>query len=78
MKFEDGGFPDYVTEEVYKDGFAASTPIQSEGFSIACTGHDMAGIAQTGSGKTLGYLVPGIIHCNNQPYLERGAGLGTY
>ena len=28
----------------------------------------------TGSGKTLGYLLPGIIHCNNQPYLERGNG----
>ena len=34
----------------------------------------MVGIAQTGSGKTLGYLLPGIIHCNNQPYLERGDG----
>ena len=32
------------------------------------------GIAQTGSGKTLGYLLPGIIHCNNQPYLKRGDG----
>ena len=31
-------------------------------------------IAQTGSGKTLGYLLPAIIHINNQPYLERGDG----
>ena len=31
---------------------------------------DMVGIAQTGSGKTFGYLLPGIIHCNNQPYLK--------
>ena len=30
----------------------------------------MVGIAQTGSGKTLGYLLPGIIHCNHQPYLK--------
>eukprot|EP00092_Neocalanus_flemingeri_P012179 GFUD01013132.1.p1 GENE.GFUD01013132.1~~GFUD01013132.1.p1 ORF type:complete len:474 (+),score=151.63 GFUD01013132.1:105-1526(+) len=74
MKFEDGGFPDYVMAEVHKAGFAAPTPIQSQGFAIACTGQDMVGIAQTGSGKTLGYLLPGIIHCNNQPYLERGDG----
>ena len=32
------------------------------------------GIAQTGSGKTLGFMLPGIIHCNNQPYLKRGEG----
>ena len=34
----------------------------------------MVGIAQTGSGKTLGYLLPGIIHCNHQPHLKRGDG----
>jgi len=74
MRFEDGGFPDYVMSEIHKAGFAAPTPIQSQGFALALTGQDMVGIAQTGSGKTLGYLLPGIIHCNNQPYLERGDG----
>ena len=28
----------------------------------------------TGSGKTLAYLLPAIIHINNQPYLEKGDG----
>merc|ERR1719480_502903 len=74
MRFEDGNFPDYVMREIRAAGFAAPTPIQSQGFSISLTGQDMVGIAQTGSGKTLGYLLPGIIHCNNQPYLERGDG----
>ena len=35
---------------------------------------NMVGIAMTGSGKTFGYLLPGIIHVNHQPYLERGDG----
>merc|ERR1719228_1890434 len=74
MRFEDGGFPDYVMAEVHKAGFAAPTPIQSQGFALALTGQDMVGIAQTGSGKTLGYLLPGIIHCNHQPPLARGDG----
>lgn len=34
----------------------------------------MVGIAQTGSGKTLGYIMPAIIHINHQPYLSRGDG----
>merc|ERR1719420_699085 len=28
----------------------------------------------TGSGKTMGYMLPGIIHCMNQDYLARGDG----
>ena len=72
--FADGGFPDYVMTEVRNAGFDEPTPIQAQGWSIALTGVDMVGIAQTGSGKTLGYLLPGIIHCNHQPYLERGDG----
>ena len=31
-------------------------------------------IARTGSGKTLGYLLPAIIHTMNQDFLERGDG----
>ena len=34
----------------------------------------MVGIAQTGSGKTLSYILPAIIHSYNQPRLERGEG----
>ena len=34
----------------------------------------MVGIAQTGSGKTLSYILPAIIHSHNQPVLERGEG----
>ena len=74
MRWEDGNFPDYVMKEIRNAGFPAPTPIQSQGFSISLQGHDFVGIAQTGSGKTLGYILPGIIHCNNQPYLERGDG----
>ena len=69
MRFEDGGFPD-VMSEVHKAGFAA--PIQSRLLSVL--GQDAVGVAQTGSGKTLGSQLPGIIHCNNQPCLEKGEG----
>jgi superfamily II DNA/RNA helicase len=37
-------------------------------------GKDLVAIAKTGSGKTLGYLLPAIIHTMNQDYLQRGDG----
>lgn len=44
------------------------------GWPIALSGANMVGIAKTGSGKTLGYIMPAIIHINNQPRLYRGDG----
>merc|ERR550517_2252091 len=73
-RFEHGNFPDYIMSEIRQAGYAEPTPIQSQGWPLALTGQDMVGIAQTGSGKTFGYLLPGIIHCNHQPYLKRGEG----
>lgn len=51
--FEESNFPDYVMEEIKKQGFAEPTAIQAQGWPIALSGRDLVGIAQTGSGKTL-------------------------
>jgi ATP-dependent RNA helicase DDX5/DBP2 len=42
--------------------FKAPTPIQSQAWPIALQGRDMIGIAQTGSGKTLSFVLPAIVH----------------
>ncbi|WP_178988156.1 DEAD/DEAH box helicase [Winogradskyella schleiferi] len=39
-------------------GFATPTPIQEESFSVVASGKDVVGIAQTGTGKTLAYMLP--------------------
>src|SRR5690554_979572 len=39
-------------------GFAKPTPIQARAFPVILSGADMLGIAQTGTGKTLGYMLP--------------------
>lgn len=72
--FSEAGVPDYVMKEMERQKYKEPTAIQSQGWPIAMSGMDLVAIAQTGSGKTLGYLLPAIIHVNNQPYLERGDG----
>ncbi len=41
--------------------FDAPTPIQTESFPVISSGKDMVGIAQTGTGKTLAYMLP-VLH----------------
>lgn len=55
--FEESNFPEYVMEEIRKQGFAEPTAIQAQGWPIALSGRDLVGIAQTGSGKTLAVSV---------------------
>lgn len=40
--------------------FDTPTPIQSEAYPVALSGNDLVGIAQTGTGKTLAYLLPSL------------------
>jgi len=74
LEFLENCFPEYVMDEISKQGFTVPTSIQAQGWPIALSGRDMVGIAQTGSGKTLAYVLPAIIHINNQPKLQRGEG----
>ncbi|KAM5430533.1 ATP-dependent RNA helicase dbp2 [Microsporum canis] len=72
--FDEAGFPQYVMSEVKAQGFAKPTPIQSQGWPMALSGRDVVGIAETGSGKTLTYCLPAIVHINAQPLLAPGDG----
>merc|ERR1712176_768292 len=72
--FEEASFPEYVLQEISQSGFREPTPIQVQGWPIALSGRDMVGIAETGPGKTLAFLLPAIVHINAQPYLTRGDG----
>lgn len=74
LRFEEGNFPDYIMKGIQAQGYSTPTCIQAQGWPIALSGKDFVGIAQTGSGKTLGYILPAIVHINHQPYLQRGDG----
>ncbi|GLU11287.1 hypothetical protein SLE2022_280440 [Rubroshorea leprosula] len=66
--FEATGFPSEILREVLNAGFSAPTPIQAQSWPITLQSKDIVAVAKTGSGKTLGYLIPGFIHlkrCRN-------------
>ena len=48
--------------QIQRAGFASPTPIQAQSWPIAMQSQDVVAIAKTGSGKTLGYLLPGFMH----------------
>lgn len=58
-------------QEIEKAGFKEPTPIQAQGWPMALKGRDLIGIAETGSGKTISYLLPAIVHVNAQPILGK-------
>ncbi|XP_022842369.1 DEAD-box ATP-dependent RNA helicase 40 [Olea europaea var. sylvestris] len=62
MTFEATGFPPEILHEIHFAGFSAPTPIQAQTWPIALQNRDIVAIAKTGSGKTLGYLIPAFIH----------------
>lgn len=58
--------------QVQNAGFSSPTPIQAQSWPVALQSRDIVAIAKTGSGKTLGYLLPGFIHLKrsrNDPQL---------
>ncbi|KZO96559.1 DEAD-domain-containing protein [Calocera viscosa TUFC12733] len=72
--FEEAGFPDYLLTTIKAQGFSAPTPIQCQAWPMALSGRDVVAIAQTGSGKTIAFALPAMLHINAQPLLAPGDG----
>ena len=57
MKFVELPIPDLVLRGIAEAGFSDCTPIQEQTLPITLTGTDIAGQAQTGTGKTAAFLI---------------------
>ncbi|KAM3724357.1 ATP-dependent RNA helicase [Dirofilaria immitis] len=68
------GFDEALMNLIRKSEYEHPTPIQSQSIPAALSGRDVLGIAKTGSGKTVAYLWPAIIHIMDQPDLKEGDG----
>ena len=68
MPEEDGHFPGdpffelglapSIVDDIAAQGLTEPTPIQQEAIPAILAGHDLIGLAQTGTGKTAAYLLP--------------------
>jgi ATP-dependent RNA helicase RhlE len=58
MTFDDLNLTRPLLNALSDLGFTEPTPIQQKVFSAVMSGRDVCGIAQTGTGKTLAYLLP--------------------
>ncbi|SJL83473.1 ATP-dependent RNA helicase RhlB [Vibrio palustris] len=69
-KFADFGLKPQVIEGLEKKGFEYCTPIQAKALPVLLTGRDIAGQAQTGTGKTLAFLTATFNHLLTTPENE--------
>jgi ATP-dependent RNA helicase DDX5/DBP2 len=74
MNFDHTQWPSVITKLFKEKGFDKPTPIQSQGWPMALTGRNLIGIAQTGSGKTLSFMLPALLHIMGQPPIQKGEG----
>lgn len=73
FQFNEAGFPESINKHLYEN-FETPTVIQSMSWPVAMSGRNLVGIAQTGSGKTLSFLLPGLVHISHQPPIQHGDG----
>lgn len=66
MNFEEFNLSGPVLQAIREKGFQAATPIQEQAMPSALAGQDILGCAQTGTGKTVAFLVPIIEHLKDR------------
>ncbi|WP_317054425.1 DEAD/DEAH box helicase [Roseovarius rhodophyticola] len=61
------GLAPQLNTAIKEAGLTEPTPIQNKAIPLALEGHDVLGLAQTGTGKTLAFGLPLIQHLLDQP-----------
>ncbi|MEW8453184.1 MAG: ATP-dependent RNA helicase RhlB [Candidatus Thiodiazotropha sp.] len=69
-RFDSFELPNAILQGIAEAGFEFCTPIQAETLPIALAGRDVAGQAQTGTGKTAAFLIATLRHLLLHPAEE--------
>ena len=61
------GLSNRILEIISEQGYEKPTPIQAQAIPAIMSGRDLIGIAKTGSGKTMAFVLPMLRHVLDQP-----------
>jgi ATP-dependent RNA helicase DDX46/PRP5 len=70
QKFAQGGFGAQIMQVINQLEFSTPSSIQSQALPAIMSGRDTIGVAKTGSGKTMAFVLPMFRHIKDQPPLE--------
>eukprot|EP00834_Sanchytrium_tribonematis_P001469 NODE_36_length_36011_cov_1.012920.p11 type:complete len:383 gc:universal NODE_36_length_36011_cov_1.012920:32581-33729(+) len=73
-EFDECDFPPMIKRKWEEASFDKPTAVQAQGWPMALSGRDMVAVAETGSGKTLSFLLPAFVHIKAQPAIRYGDG----
>lgn len=71
--FDTLGLADPVLRALKSGGYSDPTPIQMQAIPPLMEGHDLCGIAQTGTGKTAAFALPTLSYLANNPKMRKPA-----
>src|ERR1700712_2888266 len=71
MSFGPLGLDAKILQAVSEAGYTEPTPIQTAAIPPIIAGHDLIGIAQTGTGKTAAFTLPILTKLAAQPIAQR-------
>jgi ATP-dependent RNA helicase RhlB len=72
LEFSELSLSEALQQGILEAGFRSCTPIQSKALPLALSGRDVAGQAQTGTGKTAAYLIALFNKLDTEPPLTAG------
>lgn len=74
LKWSQGGFGAQILDVIREQKFERPTSIQSQALPAIMSGRDVIGIAKTGSGKTMAFILPMFRHIKDQRPLSNLEG----
>ena len=75
LTFAKAPFPPALLKLLSLQPFTTPSPVQAASWPVAVSGRDVLAIAKTGSGKTLGFLLPVLTRCMAEKPAAKGAPL---
>jgi ATP-dependent RNA helicase RhlE len=71
MTFKELSISEPILKALVNKKYKTPTPIQEQAIPVALSGHDLLGIAQTGTGKTAAFAIPIIQHLDRPQAKDR-------